>query len=81
MFLPSILQPSLQSKYLAPAISQLLRIRFATFRLRNFIEPKWMLTYEFHDGLRRLDDGLIVPVGFDSGLVVLGVLVDSFLND
>ena len=40
-----------------------------------------MLTYEFHDGLRRLDDGLIVPVGFDSGLVVLGVLVDSFLND
>ena len=40
----------------------------------------WTEGYQFPDGLGRLDDGLVVAVGLDACLVVLGVLVDSFLN-
>lgn len=36
-------------------------------------------SYKFHDGLGGLHDGLVVTVGLDPSLVILGVLVDSFL--
>lgn len=40
----------------------------------------WKGRYEFPDGLGRLDDGLVVAVGLDARLVVLGVLVDALLS-